>query len=259
MARGKVVADEAAWRSLGISSESPDAAIPNRAEDIAARVQDFIVSGGLEDGARLPSERDLAEWLSTSRATVSQAVRMLVVRGLVESRRGSGAYVRHRPEASMAASVDLMLHLNRESVPHLSELRLHLESTGVSLAIDRAGDRGLRDAKDSLEALRLAAGDTAAWMSADTRFHAALVGASGNPYLLSIYESVHATLVENEYRDWIERDEVPEWLRPEQSEAQFALHAPILEGVLARDREAALAAVRHHHGVMSEHLALGRL
>src|SRR5690606_11668360 len=110
--------------------------------------------------------------------------RMLVVRGLVESRRGSGAYVRYRPETSIASSVDLMLHLNKESVPHLSELRLHLESTGVSLAIDRAGERDLRDAAASLDALRMAAGDTAAWMSADTRFHAALVGAAGNPYLL---------------------------------------------------------------------------
>lgn len=252
MVRAKHHADEAIWRSIA-GPYDPDS--PGIADEIAARIQGLIVSQGLAEGERLPSERDLAAWLGTSRPTVSQALRMLVVRGLVESRRGSGAYVRHRPEAGLAASVDLMLHLNRESVPHLSELRFQLETTGVRLAIERATPAQLDEATAALDALRDAAGDTAAWMSADTRFHAALVGAAGNPYLLSIYESVHTTLVDYEYRDWVERGEVPEWLRPEQSAAQFELHEPILAAVRAGDAAAADAAVRRHHDVMAEHLA----
>jgi len=252
MVRAKPATDEGLWRAI----ETPhDASAGRIAEEIAAQIQQLIISEGLEEGSRLPSERDLAAWLATSRPTVSQAIRVLVVRGLVESRRGSGAYVRRRPEASLAASVDLMLNLNRESVPQLSELRLLLETTGVGLAIDRAGEQELAEATAALDALRDAAGDTAAWMSADTRFHAALVGASGNPYLLSIYEGVHTTLVDYEYRDWVERGEVPAWLRPEQAAAQFELHEPILRAVRARDRAAADAAVRHHHEVMAEHLA----
>lgn len=251
MVRAKQHADEATWRSIAAPH---DPSSPGMAHELAARIQELIVGEGLEEGVRLPSERDLAEWFSTSRPTVSQAIRMLVVRGLVESRRGSGAYVRRRPEATLAASVDLMLHLNRESLAHLSELRLHLESTGVGLAVDRATEAQLAEASDALDALRSAAGDTAAWMGADTRFHAALVGAAGNPYLLSIYESVHTTLVDYEYRDWVERGDVPAWLRPEQSAAQFELHEPILAGVRARDREATAAAVLHHHEVMTEHL-----
>lgn len=252
MVRAKHQADEAVWRSIA-GPHDPDS--PGIADEIAARIQGLIVSAGLEEGVRLPSERDLAAWLGTSRPTISQAIRMLVVRGLVESRRGSGAYVRRRPEAGLAASVDLMLHLNRESVPHLSELRLQLESTGVRLAIERVTPAQLEEAGAALAALRDAAGDTAAWMSADTRFHAALVGASGNPYLLSIYESVHTTLVDYEYRDWVERGDVPEWLLPAESAAQFDLHEPILAAVRAGDAAAADAAVLHHHEVMAEHLA----
>src|ERR1700739_4635308 len=53
------------------------------------------------------------------RPTVSQAIRILVVRGLVESRRGSGTYVTRRPEARLATTVGLMLDLDQESGPHL--------------------------------------------------------------------------------------------------------------------------------------------
>lgn len=252
MPRAKQVTDDDIWRSIGTPQDSPSGVI---AEDLAAHIQSLIISERLEEGTRLPSERDLATLLSTSRPTVSQAIRVLVVRGLVESRRGSGAYVRRRPEATLAASVDLMLNLNEGSISHLSELRLLLESTGVSLAIDRGAADQLEEATAALDALRDAAGDTAAWMSADTRFHAALVRASGNPYLYSIYESVHTSLVDYEYRDWVARGDVPQWLRPEQAAVQFELHEPILHSVRAGLRDEAAAAVLHHHDVMAEHLA----
>lgn len=254
MARAKLVVDDDIWKLIGASSDAPSGVI---AEDLAAQIQALIISEKLEEGTRLPSERDLATMLSTSRPTVSQAIRVLVVRGLVESRRGSGAYVRRRPEATLAASVDLMLNLNHESLTHLSELRLLLETTGVKLAIERGASDEFEEAAAALEALRDAAGDTAAWMSADTRFHAALVRASGNPYLFSIYESVHTSLVDYEYRAWVARGEVPEWLRPEQAAAQFELHEPILEAVREGRYGEAESAVLHHHSVMTEHLRAG--
>src|ERR1035437_6388485 len=113
--------------------------VENRAaEEIAQQIQDVIVTQDLPEGLRLPSERDLAEILFTSRPTVNQAIRILVVRGLVESRRGSGAYVMRRPESNLVASMNLMLGLNEESVEHLADLRLWLEDSGVHQAITRS-------------------------------------------------------------------------------------------------------------------------
>ena len=53
----------------------------------------------------------------------------------------------------------------------------------------------------ALRRLAASAGNTSAWISADTHFHATLVRASHNPYLASIYESVHETLINYEYRE----------------------------------------------------------
>ena len=224
-------------------------------QEIAGQIERLIVSAGLPEGVRLPSERDLAQLTGASRPTVSQAIRILIVKGLVESRRGSGAYVRRKPETSLAATVSLMLSLDRESVAHLNDLRLWLESDGIAQAI-RHGTPAEADAgEDALRQLAASAGNTSAWISADTRFHATLVRASHNPYLASIYESVHETLINYEYRNWIGGGTVPDWLRPGEAAGLTALHAPILAAVRDRDEEAGRIAVLRHHRVMAEHLA----
>jgi GntR family transcriptional repressor for pyruvate dehydrogenase complex len=225
------------------------------AEEIAEQVQDLIISQDLPEGLRLPSERDLAQMLFTSRPTVSQAIRILVVRGLVESRRGSGAYVMRRPEAGLAASVHLMLGLNQESVGHLVDLRLWLEDSGVNQAIERGTSEDVEAGQLALERLRDSTGSTASWMSADSQFHATLVRASHNPYLASIFESVHTTLINYEYRQWIASGTVPKWLGPSQAAALTSLHEPILRAVAERDVEAGRLAVRRHHHAMEAHLA----
>jgi GntR family transcriptional repressor for pyruvate dehydrogenase complex len=254
VARGKPVTDSRLWSELGQAASMRDGTGPRVAEDIAAQIQGLIISGDLPEGARLPSERDLATMLSASRPTVSQAIRILVVRGLVESRRGSGAYVTGRPEAELATAVSLMLDLNQESVQHLSELRLKLETTGIEWAIERATADQVDAGKAALEQMNHSAGYVAAWMSADTQFHSTLVRASHNPYLASLYESVHGTLLDYEYQAWVKNGTVPAWLRKSQAAAQIALHEPILEAVRRRDAGLARQAVLHHHDVMEQHL-----
>lgn len=57
-----------------------------------------IQSGGLQEGARLPSEPELARQHGIGRPTVRQATELLVQRGLIERKRGSGTYVRSAPK-----------------------------------------------------------------------------------------------------------------------------------------------------------------
>lgn len=255
MARPKSVADEDLWKTIDVLSALSPASHSGAAEEIADQIQQTIINGNLEEGARLPSERDLARMLSTSRPTVSQAIRILVVKGLVHTRRGSGAFVARRSGEGLAASVNLMLALGRDSAPHLNELRLWLETAGVSEAIQRATDEEVREGEAALTRLQESTGDTSAWMSADTHFHATLVRASHNPYLASIYESVHAALIRYEHRGWIDRGTVPAWLGADDAEAVTAIHAPILDAIRNRDSEAGRQAVLRHHEAMARHLS----
>src|SRR3984957_20192263 len=149
------------WQALRAPAGRRDGG-PAAAEEIAGQVGQLIASARLPEGVRLPSERDLAQLTSASRPTVSQAIRILIVKGLVESRRGSGAYVRRKPESSLAATVSLMLSLNEESVPHLGDLRLWLESAGITQASRLATTAEADAGAAALRQLAASAGDTSA-------------------------------------------------------------------------------------------------
>jgi GntR family transcriptional repressor for pyruvate dehydrogenase complex len=230
-------------------------------DDLAARIRRLIISEAVSEGARLPPERDLAERFGASRPTVSQALRTLALMGLVEIRRGSGAYVLRRPETMVTASVNLMLDLDERSVSDLMQLRLWLETLGVEHAAVR--EPALRDSEvdaifAALDGLSAGAGDTSKWIAQDTLFHAAIVRSADNPYLAALYESVHTAVLSYEFKYWVETESVPAWLRHTTAAEQRALHEPIARAVIDRDVEAARAAVLKHHSVMSEHLEAAR-
>ncbi|MFI6284228.1 FadR/GntR family transcriptional regulator [Streptomyces sp. NPDC051018] len=257
--------------------------LPDR---VADQIREFIVAEDLAENTRLPAERDLAARFGTSRPTVSQALRTLSLMGLVEIRPGSGAYVVHRPDRAMTATVELMLDLDRDSVPHLARLRLWLETVAVREAVravrenppaagsatrpgtgsgaDRGSGAGagtdfpagarFADVHHAFDRLRESTGNVSAWIAADTVFHAAIVRRSGNPFLTSIYESVHTAVIRYEYEPWIRSQSMPPWLAPGEAERLLAVHEPIRDAVEAGDEGAALEAVRRHHAVMMANL-----
>ncbi|ANY14964.1 PLP-dependent aminotransferase family protein [Bordetella pseudohinzii] len=71
------------------------------ADDLARRIDEQ----GLRPGTRLPSIRRMAEQSGVSRFTVVEAYDRLVARGLVQSRRGAGFFVRARSSGSLAPAL----------------------------------------------------------------------------------------------------------------------------------------------------------
>jgi GntR family transcriptional regulator len=82
--------------SISVSHASP---VPPY-EQIRVQLADLISVGRLEQGARLPSVRQLASDLGLANNTVVRAYRELETAGLVRSRRGSGTQVVAPPTAT---------------------------------------------------------------------------------------------------------------------------------------------------------------
>jgi len=61
---------------------------------IAARIRVAVAAGELHEGEGLPSVRELARRLRVNPATVAQAYRELAREGFVETRHGSGTFVK---------------------------------------------------------------------------------------------------------------------------------------------------------------------
>lgn len=71
-------------------------------EQIRAQLAEFIHSGRLSEGERLPPVRQLAADLGLANGTVARAYRELESAGLVLSRRGAGTKVTAAPRATAA-------------------------------------------------------------------------------------------------------------------------------------------------------------
>src|ERR1700688_3719839 len=106
-------------------------------EQLAAQLLDYVEVTGLLVGGRLPSERDLAEALKVSRASVRQATIALEVRGTLEVRHGDGIYLRSLPNDS-GQLIDLMTQRHR--LPEILESREALETQLAALAAARRTD-----------------------------------------------------------------------------------------------------------------------
>ena len=247
-------ASAAETNQVDFDALEPVPAPPRLSDSIAERIRDFIVGQDLEEGIRLPSERDLAERFGASRPTVSQAIRTLSLMGLVESRRGSGAYVLRRPDKAVGTQGGSLLSPTADNLEHLVELRLWLEGVGVQQAIARRTEADLGQARSALIRLTASVGEASTWIAADTVFHATVVDLAGNPVLTALYEQVHTSILEHEFQYWVENDRVPRWLAPSEAKSQLDLHAPIVEALELADLDAAMVAVRRHNDVMREHL-----
>jgi GntR family transcriptional repressor for pyruvate dehydrogenase complex len=63
------------------------------AEQVEDQIYEYIMQQKMDKGARLPNEFKLAEKFGVGRSTIREAVKLLVSRGVLETRRGSGTYV----------------------------------------------------------------------------------------------------------------------------------------------------------------------
>jgi DNA-binding transcriptional MocR family regulator len=83
-----------------LSRESGESLVEQIVRSVEARIDDKL----LRTGARMPSIRQFADMHQVSRFTVVEAYDRLVAKGFLESRRGSGFFVRERSPMNVAGS-----------------------------------------------------------------------------------------------------------------------------------------------------------
>ncbi|MFK0171139.1 GntR family transcriptional regulator [Streptomyces sp. NPDC090306] len=100
---------------------------------IADELRRQIETGKLRSGAKLPSERSLAETYGAARNTAREAIRLLAEQGLVTAKHGSGVFVRE-PQRLFRFGSDRYSLKNRET--GLTPFRLEAQRQGKVARID---------------------------------------------------------------------------------------------------------------------------
>lgn len=155
------------------------------AEQISDRILAAVAVGVLQPGERLPTERDLAEILGVSRATIRQAVARLAALGVLESRRGRGGgtfvgVFERSVESSQAVLRSLEpIHSELES---LFDYRSLVEQLIARTAAARRNPSDMRVMRKALIAYGEAHGAAESRL-ADRALHGAIAAAARNEHL----------------------------------------------------------------------------
>src|SRR5437764_7340782 len=119
--------------------------IARASSSIADQIRQAIVTGKLDQGERLPPERELAEQFGVSRVTVRDALRALEAMGLIEVRVGArgGAFVTVPSGSIVGQTMSDMMMMSAVTPGDIVEARLVVELGTVTLACARATEEDL--------------------------------------------------------------------------------------------------------------------
>jgi len=213
--------------SVRRSPDLPTAPFDNR--DLSSRVyqvlQQDILQGQFPPGARLSLD-DLAERFGISVSPIRDALRLLAADGLVELRSRRGAFVTQP---------------SRAVIHEVFQFRAILECAAVDYAI-AAGPPIFAALGDQIEAMTATmVGDKHAdyltYIRHDQDFHRTLVGAIGNGKISESYASLASFAL---IARMLHRSE------SHRATATLAEHHAILTALIAKDADAARAAIRAH-------------
>jgi DNA-binding FadR family transcriptional regulator len=152
---------------------------------VFAQLRDQIVTGRMEPGSAVPSERVLCEELGVARGAVREALRRLEQARLVSVRHGGASRVLDfRQSAGMDLLVDLALSGEQALVPRvvrgIVEMRSGLAPDVARLAARRHQDGVVERLSQHLAEMEAAGDDLARLQHASQAFWTTLVEASDN-------------------------------------------------------------------------------
>jgi GntR family transcriptional repressor for pyruvate dehydrogenase complex len=207
-------------------------------EAVAKQLMQLVTSGALAKGDKLPAERDLAEQLHVGRTTVREALKLLTLSGVLETRRGEGTFVREKYWSFVADQIKWPSLMEPADIDHLMEVRAPLEIRSARLAAIRSTPEDLAAINRTLTELRaLPQRDLAVEAELDARFHLGLATATHNPLLVIVTEALIGPL--RTYIAQANRMTVD-------LGSSIAEHQAIVDAVTARDPELAEHAMVQH-------------
>ncbi|MFT3822305.1 MAG: FadR/GntR family transcriptional regulator [Chitinophagaceae bacterium] len=162
------------------------------AEEVAARIQQQIVSGHYKVGEKLPVEPELMRQFGVGRSSVREAIKLLVNSGLLRVQQGLGTFV----EDNSGIKEPLVQRLKRSDVKDMDEVRQLLEMKIAEKAALNRTEEDIVTITHFLEERKKAAfaDDIKGCIEADISFHIAIADASGNEILSDLYKTFTATI-----------------------------------------------------------------
>lgn len=206
-------------------------------EHVLEHVRKAIEEHALRPGDRLPPEREMAQQLGVSRATLRSAIGYLAAMGVLRIRHGVGTFVADGPPEIGRASLSMMGALHGFQLWQIFEARTILESSLAALAAERGQEHDFAVLAEEVAEMYATCDSPSEYLIHDVRFHRAIAGAAGNPILGALMETVVTALYENR------RNSVEHTVNLRES-ADF--HRDIYRAIRSRNGARSAELMQHH-------------
>jgi GntR family transcriptional repressor for pyruvate dehydrogenase complex len=205
-------------------------------EQLVQKLGGLVTSGVLSPGERLPTERQLAEMLLVSRASLRQALKVLQVMGVLDVRHGSGNYLSEAAREILRVPPGILVPLPGLTQAELFEVRRAMEGEAAATAALRASPADLEALRVELQGMRATPQDLVAYSKHDLAFHEYIAKASGNRYFIWFLSLANKLLFQALF------------IRPEGVNMTRSMeeHASILRAIEAQNTDLAREAMLSH-------------
>jgi DNA-binding FadR family transcriptional regulator len=151
-------------------------------------IKAYIIRHSLGPGDPLPPETELAQQLGIGRNSVREAVRSLEAVGILETRQGSGLFVRGFSFSSILSNLPYGMVFQVKELTNILEVRSYLEHATVERVLKSATPEQLTRLHDLLERMRQEAERGAYSADDDRLFHQILYESVDNRLLVEIMD-----------------------------------------------------------------------
>lgn len=210
---------------------------PSASERVAERLMSLIGSGNLAPGDKLPSENELAKALQVSRPVVREALRGLVMMGIVEAKRGGGCYVTDLKPNRLMAPLSIALSLKDYDIASLFHARDLIDGGIAADAARMATPEQIVKLKDLADAGYRLVNDPVGFRVMDDEFHDLIREAAANDFLNRVSDALYNLALELRRK----ASEMPGVLNQSAED-----HDAIVQAIVAGDPEAAKSAMSLH-------------
>lgn len=218
----------------------------NRAYEVVIEaIKKKIKNGEIKKGEKLRPEREIAEDLGVSRASVREAIRALDVIGLIESRQGAGNYIKETFEESLIQPLSVMFLLEQNDFTEINEFRSILESQAAVLAAERIDEEDIQKLEKLIDEMSKTS-DEAKNVEIDKELHYIIDNASKNRVISSIL-AVISELIDESIKGT--RSELAR-MDAENSKKLLEIHRELVDAMKNRNKTKAYEAMQKHREII---------
>lgn len=216
--------------------------VPKAADVLAEQLREQILRGAISEGTALPNERDLSIQTGLSRVSVREALRILEIEGLIETRigRNGGSQVVRPSSSKVERSIGIFIRGQRIRFEAVLEAREAVEPQAARLAAIHHTESDWQALQASHGQIAASGEDIPKFLAANLAWHMAVVRASGNELLIAFASAISHSIYEATDLEGFNSIEV--------RLAVIRAHQKVMDAIAARDGDAAARRMGRHVG-----------